>query len=73
MGAPSSCYDTNDTVVLRVQDGPNIKEYTIMRKLLAWHSSYFAAALDAPGHSAMNDSNVLDIKCSHAVFDIFFC
>ena len=73
VGAPSSCYDANDTVVVRVQDGPNIKEYTIMRKLLAWHSSYFAAALDAPGHSAMNDSNVLDIKCSHAVFDIFFC
>ena len=73
VGAPSSCYDANDTVVVRVQDGPNIKEYTIMRKLLAWHSSYFAAALDAPGHSAMNDSNVLDIKCSHAVFDIFYC
>jgi hypothetical protein len=71
--APSSCYDANDTVVVRVKDGSNTKEYTIMRKLLVWHSSSFATAMDPAGEFATNGSDVLDIECSHAVFDIFQC
>ena len=73
VGAPSSCYDAKDTVVVRVQDSSNIKDYIIIRKLLAWHSSYFAAAIDALGYTAMNNLKVLDIECSHAVFDISYC
>lgn len=44
-----------------------------MRKLLAWHSSYFATAMDPAGEFVTSGSNVLDIECSHDVFDIFYC
>ena len=50
-----------------------IKECTIFRKLLAWHSSCFAAATD-PGRSFVTSGNVdIDINGSHDVLDAFYC
>ncbi|KAF3002614.1 hypothetical protein E8E13_008788 [Curvularia kusanoi] len=70
---PSSCYDMNDIVVVSVEDveTETVKEYKFFRKLLAWHSSYFAAALDPEGWFMQTDADVLELQDSHKVFDAF--
>lgn len=69
--APSWCYDLKDTVVICVQDGPKRKDYTLLRKLLIWHSSYFAAALDV--NWTHESEQALGIQCEHSTFDAFCC
>lgn len=43
------------------------------KKLVAWHSSYFAAATDPNGGFAENSRRVVNIGCSRDVFEAFYC
>ncbi|KAH6642946.1 hypothetical protein C7974DRAFT_469178 [Boeremia exigua] len=71
--APSSCYDFKDTVVVCVEDNKKRKEYTLLRRLLVWHSSYFAAALDPEGGWSQDKQQLLNLECSHSTFEVFCC
>jgi hypothetical protein len=50
-----------------------VKDYTFYGRLLAWHSSYFAAATDSAGGFKTSGEKVLELDGSHQVFDAFHC
>jgi hypothetical protein len=50
-----------------------VKDYTFYGRLLAWHSSYFAAATDPAGGFKTSGEKVLELDGSHQVFDAFHC
>lgn len=43
----------------------------MLRGLLIWHSSYFAAALDPASGWLQDDVHHMDLECEHATFDAF--
>jgi hypothetical protein len=69
----STCYDGTDLMVVRVNDDSRVKDYTFYGRLLAWHSSYFAAATDPAGGFETSGKKVLELSGSHQVFDAFHC
>jgi hypothetical protein len=69
----STCYDGTDLMIVRVNDDSRIKDYTFYGRLLAWHSSYFAAATDPAGGFDTSGEKVLELDGSHRVFDAFHC
>ncbi|KAF9691995.1 hypothetical protein EKO04_009994 [Ascochyta lentis] len=70
---PSSCYNLEDVVTILVKDGQKRREYTVLRGLVIWHSSYFAAALDPEGGWSQDGERKLTLDCAHATFDAFCC
>lgn len=69
----SHCYDLNDIVTIRVfEEGWGYQNFQLPRKLLEWHSSYFAAALDPQGFGRTIVSELV-IKDCIRVFEAFRC
>jgi hypothetical protein len=50
-----------------------MKEFRMPRKLLTWHSSFFAAALDPEGNWASSGDDTFQIQDSIEVLEIFSC
>ena len=50
-----------------------VKNYTFYGRLLAWHSSYFAAATDPTGGFETSGEKAIELDGSHQVFDAFHC
>jgi hypothetical protein len=69
----STCYDGTDLMVVRVNDKSRVKDYAFYSRVLAWHSSYFAAATDPAGGFKTSGKRVLELSGSHQVFDAFHC
>ena len=66
-----SCYDSADMVTVRVKDEAlQTKDYKFHRQLLAFHSAFFATALD-PQTWARNRNKVIEVNGSHDVWDVF--
>ncbi|KZM19062.1 hypothetical protein ST47_g9806 [Ascochyta rabiei] len=70
---PSSCYNLKDVATILVKDGLKRKEYTVLRELVMWHSSYFAAALNPEGGWSQDGEQPLTLDCAHATFDATCC
>jgi hypothetical protein len=60
-------------VTIVVKEGASLKEFRMPRKLLTWHSSFFAAALDPEGNWASSGDNTFQIQDSIEVFEVFSC
>lgn len=69
----SKRYETHDLVTIRVRKGRNTKDYKIPGQLLTWHSSYLAAAADPDDGFGTSGAEELELECSPAVFDTFYC
>ena len=70
----STCYDGTDLMVVRVDDHSKVKDYAFYSRLLAWHSSYFAAAATDPaGGFKTRGDGVIELDGSHQVFEAFHC
>jgi hypothetical protein len=63
----------NDLVTIIVQEDDTSKSFSLPKKLLVWHSSYFAAALDPEGWFAPSGSDKLQIDDDIGVFEAFSC
>ena len=69
----STCYNGTDLMVVRVDDNSKVKDYAFYGRVLAWHSSYFAAATDPAGGFQTSGEEVIELAGSHQVFDAFHC
>lgn len=69
----STCYNGTDPMVVRVDDDSKVKDYAFYGRVLAWHSSYFAAATDPAGGFQTSGEEVIELGGSHQVFDAFHC
>jgi hypothetical protein len=60
-------------ITIVVREGATMKEFRMPRKLLTWHSSFFAAALDPEGNWASSGDDTFQIQDSIEVLEIFSC
>lgn len=70
----SSSFDHRDTVTVHVTSESKFttKDYIIFRKLLEYHSAFFAAALDPASPFGNNNSQHFEIEGDIEVFDVFY-
>ncbi|KAF3040584.1 hypothetical protein E8E11_005262 [Didymella keratinophila] len=71
--APISSLGHSDSVIVRVTNqSKSTKDYVCFRKLLSYHSSFFAAALDSASPFSIDSSQYLDVDGNIDVFDVFY-